>query len=87
MAAVIPSARGRDLDSKNRKYDAHIRLERVPGEKGPSIFVDVFNSRVKDARKAHVESDYFANSPKGAREASEFLAGYGFDVTVAVPRK
>ena len=75
------------LDSTDRKHDAHVRTEPSPGEKKRSIYVDVFNSKVKNATKAHVESESFPLSPTGAREATDFLAGYGFDVTVRVPRK
>ena len=59
----------------------------LPGEKKRSIYVDVFNSKAKNATKAHVESESFPLSPTGAREPTDFLAGYGFDVTVSVPRK
>lgn len=52
-----------------------------------AIYGDVFNSKVKDSTNAHIESEFFPLSPKGARVATDFLAGYRFDVTGGVPRK
>jgi hypothetical protein len=87
MAQVVPNAKGRDLESKDRKYDAHIRTEALAPGESRVIFVDVFLSAITDANKAHVESQFFALSKTGAAEAADFLKGYGFEVTVAVRAK
>jgi hypothetical protein len=87
MVRVIPTVDGRDLDSSDRKYDAHIRLEVPPGGHRKVIAVDVFDSKVGDSSKAHVESEYFPLSKTGIEGASDFLLGYGFDVAVRLPRK
>jgi hypothetical protein len=82
-----PTSRGRDLDSTDRKYDAHVRLEAPPRERKRVIAVDVFDSKVKDSGKAHVESEYFPVSKAGAADAADFLLGYGFEVKIRLPRK
>lgn len=81
---IRPSRRGRDLTSRDRKYDAHVRLETSAGEL--VIAADVFDSKIKGANRAHVESDTFPATVKGAREATLFLRDYGFEVTVTKPR-
>lgn len=86
MQRVTPSARGRDLESTDKKHDAHIRLEKMEGEKRPSIYIDVFDSSIKDSTKAHVESEFFPLTRRGASNASDFLLGYGFEVKVALPK-
>jgi hypothetical protein len=75
------------VDSSDKKHDAHIRLERFPGGQRRVITVDVFDSAVKDAKKAHVESEFFPLSRQGTAEASDFLLGYAFDVKVVLPHK
>ena len=50
------------------------------------IAVDVFDSTIKGANRAHLESDSFPPTGKGAREATDFLRDYGFEVTLAKPR-
>jgi hypothetical protein len=87
MPRIVPTTRGTDLVSTDRKHDAHVRIELFSGEKKRSIYVDVFDSKVKNAIKAHIESKSFPLSRTGAREATDFLAGYCFDMTVSVPRK
>lgn len=87
MPTFVPTTEGGDLDSTDKNYDAHVRTESTPGEKKRSIYVDVFSSKVANAIEAHVESDYFPLSPRGAREATDFLASYGLNVKVSVPRK
>ncbi|HKN06030.1 MAG TPA: hypothetical protein VJ021_00285 [Thermoplasmata archaeon] len=86
MPKVTPTKHGRDLDSKDKKHDAHIRLERFPRERKAAIFIDVFDSSIKDATKAHVESEFFPLTKRGAADASDFLLGYGFDATVILPK-
>ena len=87
MPRVTPTTRGRDLESTDKKHDAHIRLEKYRSDRRPSIYVDIFDSSIKSATKAHVESEFFPLTKQGAADASDFLLGYGFDVTVVVPHK
>jgi hypothetical protein len=87
MPEVTPTARGRDLDSSDHRHDAHIRLERFEGDRKDVITVDVFDSSVKDAKKAHVESEAFPVTKQGAADASDFLLGYGFEAKVRLRRK
>jgi hypothetical protein len=68
------------LNSTDKVYDAHIRTEKVVGKR--VITVDVFRSSIKSAARAHVESDLFAASSRGAKEAQGFLKDYGFAVRV-----
>ena len=81
--SVTPTDRGRDVDSIDGVYDAHIRIEKVDGER--MIAVDVFDSSIKGANRAHVESDLFESTVAGAREAQEFLDDYKFAVQVHPP--
>jgi len=68
------------------KLDSHLGVENPARVRdGPEVYVlmvDVFDSTVPDNDRAHVTSDAFPDSPEGAREASDFLRSYGFDVTV-----
>jgi len=77
---ITPTRKGADLDSKDRQYDAHIRLE------GRKITVDVFDSREEDPDEAHVESEAFSATKGGAMDAEDYLAGYGIDATVRPPK-
>ena len=78
--SVTPTTHGRDMDSIDRAYDAHIRIETVDGER--MIAVDIFDSSVKGSNRAHVESDLFEVTVVGAKEAQGFLEEYGFTVRV-----
>ena len=77
---IRPTRQGRDLTSRDRKYDAHVRLETMMGER--LIAADVFDSRIVGAKRAHLESDSFPATVEGAREATDFLRNYGFAVRV-----
>lgn len=81
--SVTLTDRGRDVDSIDRAYDAHIRTEMVDSER--MIAVDIFDSSVKSPNRACVESDLFDASSRGAKEAQGFLDDYGFTVQVRLP--
>lgn len=68
-ADVVGGAAGK------RRYDASVRLEDIEGDL--LIAVDVFDSS-QPMPRAHVESQVFDNDASGAKEATDFLAGYGF---------
>ena len=83
MKVVIITEQGADVPpTKDGRYDAHVRLEDVPGG-GKRIIVDRFNFQIKDNARAHIESKDFAANMEGVREATDYLRGYGFDVTLA----
>lgn len=73
---VRPTRAGVDLDNVTKTRDANVRLEE--GE----IAVDVFDSRVQDAARAHIESEAFPTDEAGAAAATEFLRSFAFDVRV-----
>ena len=82
---ITPTKKGTDLESTDKKYDAHARLEEAGGEW--FIFVDVFDSAVKRANPAHVDSDSFPTNASGAEEATDYLREYGFDVRIVTPAR
>ena len=77
---IAPTKSGTDLESIGKKYDAHVRLEEVDGEW--LIHVDVFDSAFKRANAAHLDSDSFSVTASGAKEATDYLRDYGFDVRI-----
>ena len=87
---VIPTSAGIDLFSIDRKYDAHIRVEKFQGEK--QITVDVFDSMEKNADAAHIDSQEFPYTQEGAAEAEDYLRNgipeftpkYNFDYRVMI---
>ena len=74
---VAVTEEGTDLHSEDGKFDAHIRAEKDP-EGVHQITVDVFDSRVRDNNRAHVDSELFDNTNQGAADAEDYLLGYGF---------
>lgn len=67
----------------NGKVDGHIRIETYPGV-GTQIYVDLFDSSIREAGRAHIESRLFPWTDKGAREATKYLQDWGFRVVVAL---
>ena len=82
---IIPTKKGTDIESIDKKYDAHVRLEMAGGEW--LIFVDVFDSGVKSGNAAHLDSDSFPIDGPGAKEATDYLREYGFDVRIVATTK
>jgi len=80
LVTVIPNRTGQDLRDEDGATDGYIRVETYKGI-GTRVYVDFFDSKEKDADKAHITSESFAYSAKGADEASEFLQENGFRVT------
>lgn len=80
---VTPTELGQDVGSTDKNYDAHIRLETVDGKR--MIAVDVFDTSIKNANRAHVESDLFEATVAGAKEAQRFLDDNRFAVRVIPP--
>jgi hypothetical protein len=87
MVVVVPTNEGRDLDSSDRKYGAHVRHEAPRRETKRVIAIDVFKSKVGEAARAHVESEYFPLTKRGAADPTDFLLGYGLGVAVGLRRK
>ena len=82
---ITPTKKGTDLESTDKKYDAHVRLEEAGDEW--LILVDIFDSAVKRPNAAHVDSDSFPVTTAGSKEATDYLRDYGFDVRIASPGK
>jgi hypothetical protein len=88
--AVTPSASGmaetiadlkvtaEGVDCAGTTHDAHVRIE------NGALVVDVFRSAVKDANRAHVESQSFPLTPSGSCDADDFLQDYGILVRLWV---
>ncbi len=83
MPYIVPNQEGIDIKTKSGKLDAHIRLENLNAE--PRITVDIFKTDVPDSDEAHLESESFPVSVRGALRASELLRDYGFEETIKVP--
>jgi hypothetical protein len=80
---VIPTRRGRDLQSAVKARDAHVRIEAYK-KVGTNIFVDVFDSAIEDPDRAHLVSEAFPWSDQGADEATRFLQKRGFRVAIMI---
>ena len=83
LETVIPSRIGKDLRDKAGETDGHIRVETYKGI-GTRIYVDLFDSKEKDANKAHITSESFAHSDEGADEATRFLQKGSFNVAIVL---
>ncbi len=80
---VIPTTSGRDLQNKDRTMDAHVRVESYK-QIGTAIYVDLFDSSIADASKAHILSESFSHNDSGAEEATRFLQDDGFRVILSL---
>jgi len=78
---VIPTQKGEDLESKNGEKDAHISRSTYKFI-ADAIYIDVFDSTIENPDMAHIKSESFPCTGGGARTATDFLKGHGFDVTV-----
>ena len=83
VRSVVPTRGGTDLDSGDGTKDAHIRIESYKGV-GTKIFVDVFDSKVRDSSSAHLVSEMFEWTDEGANLATLFLQKHGFRVAVMI---
>ena len=80
---IVPTRHGKDLQNSVQARDAHIRIETYK-QIGTNVFIDVFDSAIEDHDEAHLASEAFPWSDRGADEASRFLQKYGFRVAVVV---
>ena len=71
------------MENEDKSLDAHIRIESYK-QLGTDIYVDVFNSAIKDANEAHIVSEWFPCTDKGAEEATRFVQEHGFRVVVTM---
>jgi len=78
---IIPTVRGTDLFSEDGRLDGHVRIETYK-QVGTRIFVDLFDSSIKDADEAHLLSDFFQLNEDGALQATSFLKRFGFNVII-----
>jgi hypothetical protein len=79
--AVVPTSEGKDLDNANETIDGHIRLETYK-HTGTKIYVDLFDSGIRDPSRAHITSEIFPYTKTGARESTRFLRDNGFQAEV-----
>ena len=80
---VIPTRRGKDLQSEERSIDGHIRIETYDAV-GTRLFLDLFTSNVRLEEGAHTNSLDFPYSEVGADEATKLLQKLGFRVAVVI---
>ena len=71
------------MESEDRKKDAHIRIETYK-QVGTNIFVDIFDSAIRDANRAHLTSQMFEWNNEGADEATRFLQMNGFRAVILI---
>jgi hypothetical protein len=87
----IPTYKGRDLISSDRKYDAHVRFEKDNDERtvlsidvfkttGPKTFSDVESARIEWWDRSRPLSERVA-------EANQFLHDYGFSSRISYDKK
>lgn len=80
---IIVSEKGADVPpTRDGKYDAHVRIEDLPGA-GKQIVVDLFNFQIRDNARAHIESQHFPPNMAGIKEANDYLQGRGFNTILA----
>ena len=79
---LVPTRSGKDLNNDGTR-DAHIRIESYK-DVGTNIYVDVFDSAVKDPSDAHVVSEMFPWTDEGADQATRFLQKHGFRAAVMI---
>jgi hypothetical protein len=82
---VIPTFDGEDIFDSTGRYDGHVRVEHYE-QLGTKIYVDLFDSSIDLATKAHVDSEFFNYNVRGAKEATEFLSANGFKVELKIAR-
>jgi hypothetical protein len=80
---TIPTRVGKDLENQNGTKDAHIRIEGYNGI-GTNIFVDVFDSAIRNSNQAHIDSQMLPWTDSGADQATRYLQSYGFRVAVMI---
>jgi hypothetical protein len=78
---IIPTRFGTDIENQDGTLDAHIRIETYRGV-GTNLFVDLFDSSIRDASEAHLKSEVFPWTDEGADRATRFLQRHGFRVVV-----
>lgn len=91
---VTPSFQGKDIETED--YYAHVRLERILGQRVPAIAIDVFQhptsamsfgpGEATEPPIVHEDSDFFPITPEGVQAANDYLASYGFRQRIPPPR-
>lgn len=72
--SLVPNKNGSNIISRDGSTDGHVRKEH--GE----IYIDIFDSKVKNPDQAWIASEAFPNTPRGIKEANEFLESEGYGV-------
>ena len=83
LRKIIPTSAGQDIFSAKGDIDGHVRVETYPWT-GKEIFIDLFDSSVRDADEAHITSESFPTTGDGAREATKFLRDNGFGLRLTI---
>jgi hypothetical protein len=81
LLKVIPRRKGTDISNHDGSVDGHIRIETYEGV-GTKIYVDLFDSSIKNATKAHMRSEAFPCTEEGTSKATCLLERYGFAVII-----
>ncbi len=71
------------MENRDRTKDGHIRIEAYK-QFGTNIYVDLFDSGIKDSNDAHLTSECFQWADEGAEEATRFLQKHGFRIVVMI---
>ena len=71
------------MDNRDKTKDGHIRIE-VYKQIGTNIYVDLFDSAIRDPNKAHFTSESYPWTNEGADEATRFLQKHGFRIVVMI---
>lgn len=80
---VVPTRAGKDLENQEGTKDAHLRIESYR-DVGTNIYVDVFDSAIRDSNLAHIDSRIFQWTDTGADQATRYLQNHGFRVAVMI---
>ena len=71
------------MENRDKTKDGHIRIETYK-RIGTNIYVDLFDSAIKDPDEAHIGSESFPWTDEGADETTRFLQEHGFRVAVMI---
>ena len=71
------------MENRDKTKDGHIRIEAYK-QIGTDIYVDLFDSAMKDPNEAHLTSESYPWTDEGADEATRFLQKHGFRIVVMI---
>ena len=71
------------MENRDKTKDGHIRIEAYK-QIGINIYVDLFDSAIKDTDEAQLTSECFQWTNEGADEATRLLQKHGFRIVVMI---